>query len=67
MKAENLKFMKVWRKDKQRPEYGHRIISRVRRSSIKIVENKNMPLALISDPWQRMQIQDAGTGVEVCS
>ncbi|KAG8189657.1 hypothetical protein JTE90_018505 [Oedothorax gibbosus] len=57
--------MKVWRKDKQRPEYGHRILSRVRRSSNKIVENKNMPLALISDPWQRMQIQDAESGVEL--
>lgn len=25
-----------------------------------------MPLALISDPWQRMQIQDADVGAEVC-
>lgn len=58
--------MKVWRKGKQRPEYGHRIISRVRRSSNKIVERQNMPLALISDPWQRMQLEDAETGVEVC-
>ncbi|XP_054717098.1 ribosomal protein S6 kinase 2 beta-like [Uloborus diversus] len=57
--------MKVWKKEKHRPEYGHRIISRGRRSSTKNSEKRNMPLALISDPWQRMQIQDADVGAEV--
>ncbi|KAF8773950.1 Ribosomal protein S6 kinase 2 alpha like protein [Argiope bruennichi] len=56
--------MKVWRKEKQRPEYGHRILSRGRRSGNKIAEKQSMPLALISDPWQRMQIQDAETGAK---
>lgn len=58
--------MKVWKKEKQRPEYGHKIINRSRRSGSKIAEKHSMPLALISDPWQRMQIQDADVGVEVC-
>ncbi|GIY21377.1 ribosomal protein S6 kinase 2 alpha [Caerostris darwini] len=57
--------MKVWRKDKQRPEYGHRILSRGRRSGHKISQKQSMPLALISDPWQRMQIQDAESGGEL--
>lgn len=57
--------MKVWRKEKQRPEYGHRILSRGRRSGNKIAEKQSMPLALISDPWQRMQIQDAETGAQL--
>ncbi|GBN22982.1 hypothetical protein AVEN_61891-1, partial [Araneus ventricosus] len=56
--------MKVWRKEKQRPEYGHRILSRGRRSGNKIAGKQSMPLALISDPWQLMQIQDAETGAK---
>lgn len=58
--------MKVWKKEKQRPEYGHKIIGRSRRSGSKIAEKQSMPLALISDPWQHMQIQDADVGAEVC-